>query len=1029
MSTFFYYTPGQSLNTKFQNLSVDDGLSQSTVNCIYQDKDGFIWFGTDDGLDKYDGYSFTVFVSDPSDKNTLSNGSINSICPLDSNGDVLLIGTINGLNEFDIHQGTATRCIQNDNNDIHSRIDEIYCIYRDREQNIWVGTGDGLRQYDKKNKTFIPPNGNMPGIKLIQHGKVNSIFEDSKGNLWVGAYNGLLKIHRDNKHYNFYKNTKLNRDGVVTFIFEDSRKCLWFCTKNDGVYKSANQDSSKFYSLKSELKNNQYINDRNIRAIFENNDGSIWLGSTDAGLYCLNYNGSKLTKILNYKLIAKNGSSIYSNKILNMYKDNSGIIWIGTRAGIFKKIVGNKINFKLYQSNSNSDKTLLDNSVWSFFESKYDKNNLWIGTSKGLSRFERQSGNFTNFPEPDFGYKGKSLQVRDICENSSNQLWLATLGGGLVEFDRNNSVYKHLKEKFETETYSQDNLGYSICADGKNTLWMGTNNGGLIKFNQDSNEYKKIKLMPLMEKISTCWITSICKDEPDILWLGTWKIGLIKYNYASGNYQQYLHNPSNSNSISSDIILSIYKSENNILWIGTYGGGLNKFDLNTGQFSFYSEKDGISNNVIYGILEDAFGNLWMSTNKGLSKFNPETETFTNYDVKDGLQGNEFNLGAYYKTKDGELFFGGDNGFNAFYPDASVNLVPPQVVITDFTINGIKINYNESLNDIRQVDLSYDENNFSIEFVALHFKDPLKNQYAYQLTGVDKHWIYVSNKRKISYTGLLPGNYEFRIKAANSDGVWIEKPVELSIVISSPFWQKLWFIIATCIVVLTAVYIYGKNKVYRKLRLEKIKDEERESLRKKIAADFHDELGSRVTKISMMSKLLEKELNNKRKDTSGYIDMITENADGLFDEMREFIWELNPEQDSLSDLASQLKSFSEQLFDKTDIAFQLTGLKEDYREIKLPMDWRQHLLRIFKEGMHNILKHAPGCKNVCLDITFNNNYLMITLANDGKGFIPEAGNQGNGLKNMRERAEKINGQLNIESANGNGTKITFSGKLP
>jgi len=1020
---------GQSENSEFKNLNVDDGLSQSTVNCIFQDKDGFLWFGTDDGLDKYDGYSFTVYNNDPADENSLSNNSVNTICTLDSLGNILLIGTINGLNEFDIYQRKFTRHIQNLNHNIKSRIDEIYCIYRDHEQNILIGTSQGLRLFNKQNGKFHFPKNEMPGVDLIEDNIIYSIFEDSFGNLWIGANNGLLKISKNRKHYDFYKNNLINQRGIVRFIFEDSRHRLWFCKSGDGIYKSNRLDTIKFEPLQNEVPEGQNIDDSDIFTILESNDGSIWLGGKESGLFHLNYSGNKLLKISSCNLIAKNREGLDSKTIRNIFMDNSGIIWIGTKAGIFQNVMENKLDFKLYRSKKNNINSLLDNSVWSFFESAFDNKSLWIGTASGLSKLNRQTGKFTNYPEPDNVYKNVSFQVRDICENDPKNLWLATLGGGIIKFSKENAEYDHLEEKFAKSDYTKSDLAYSVCTVGKDNIWYGTNAGGLIVYNKKTKLYNSIKLIPIKENEQRLWITVIYKAEPDILWLGTWKRGLIKYNIKANTYQQYMHNPDNPNSINSDIIFSIYKSNDSTLWVGTYGSGLNKFDLKTSKFSFYAEKDGLPNNVIYGILEDDSGNLWVSTNKGISKFNPETETFTNYDVNDGLQGNEFNLGAYYKTEDGELFFGGDNGFNAFYPNVSVNKVPPRIVLTSFTKNGTEINYKESLNNIKQVDLSYDENNFSIEFVALHYKDPLKNQYAYQLTGIDKHWVYTNNQRKVSYTGLLPGDYVFKIKAANCDGVWTENPFELSIIISPPYWKKLWFILAVSILILTAVFIYGRNKAYRKLTLEKIKGEERESLRKKIAADFHDELGSRVTKISMMSKLLEKELSNKREDASGYIDMITENADGLFDEMREFIWELNPEQDSLSDLAYQLKSFSEQLFDKTEIAFQLTGLKEDYQEIKLPMDWRQHLLRIFKEGMHNVLKHAAECKNVCLDITFNNNYLIITLTNDGKGFIPETGNRGNGLKNMRERAEKINGQLNIKSANGNGTKITFSGKLP
>ena len=1021
---------GQNQNYQFQNITVDQGLSQNTVECIYQDSKGYLWFGTEDGLDKYDGYSFKIFKNDPSDQNTISNNTINCICPYDSAGNILLIGTNSGLNKFYTGNGNVERLIPRQSRNVNLHLVDIYTIYKDRENNIWIGTGEGIRLFETSKDSLILPLQKLPCLNLVEHSIINSILEDFSGNLWIGSENGLLRINKDRKNYRFYKNEMTYQQGFARTIFEDSKRNLWFCKQGIGI-KILKFGSDDFLPLKKLIENNQIIDDRIVPAIIQGSDGSIWLGSRISGLYKLTYTEKNTFNVSNFRKVEGLKGSLSSDIILSLFKDHSGIIWAGTSGGGINKFVGNNLTYKLYRSSGTSVNSIIDNSVWSFFEEINTKKDiLWIGTNKGLSKLNRDSGKITNYPEHNMKLNNRPFPIRGICKSDKNNLWLATIGGGLMKFDKVNSDYQSLiNERFE-KLFLKNYLAYCILRDQDDVVWVGTNSNGLMQYNLKTNIYSRAKLSPIdNDGLSNSWVMTICAGDSNYLWFGTWKKGLIKYNKKTGTYHRYLPEGQNVNSINSDIILSLYRSKNDILWIGTYGGGLNKLNLKTNKFSVYTESDGLSNNVIYGILEDDFGNLWMSTNKGISKFNPEKETFISYDVNDGLQGNEFNLGAAFKTGDGELFFGGDNGFNAFYPDESVNKIPPQIVFTSFTKNGTKTIYKETLNRIKDINLSYDENSFSIEFVALHYKEPLKNQYAFMLNGYDKRWIYPGKKRFASYSDLTPGSYNFEVKASNSDGVWTKEPAKLAIIISPPYWHKLWFLLASAALLLIGAFIYYRNKAYRILKLEKIKDEERENLRKKIAADFHDELGHRVTKISMMTKLLEKELETEDKLSNDYIDKIIENADGLFNEMREFIWELNPEKDSLCDLATQLKSFSEQLFDKTDIAFQLKGLKDEFENVKLPMDWRQHLLRIFKEAMHNILKHAKDCNNVCLEIFFSENKLTIVLADDGKGFFDEKNTVGNGIKNMHNRAEKINGKLRTDCNSGSGLKIIFDGKLP
>ena len=465
-----------------------------------------------------------------------------------------------------------------------------------------------------------------------------------------------------------------------------------------------------------------------------------------------------------------------------------------------------------------------------------------------------------------------------------------------------------------------------------------------------------------------------------------------------------------------------------------------------------AERDGLANNMIYGILEDPRGHLWLSTNKGLSRFDPASLTFKNYDVYDGLQANEFNAGAYCLSRSGEMFFGGVNGMNSFFPDSiQANTYVPPLAITSFSIFGRPQQrlLSEAVFHKQPIRLSYDQNFISFEFSALDYTNPGKNRYAYKLEGFDENWIDCYDRRFISFTNLAPGEYVFRVKGTNSDGVWNEQGSGVAIIITPPFWKTWWFVSICTALLLLVTYAahqsWVKSRLKRLLEIEQIRQQENERVRAKAAHDFHDELGHKITKISLFSEILKRSVSQGPPEISDYLTRIGDTAKSLSGGMRDFIWTLNPDKDSLQEVLVRLKDFGDDLFDKTGIDFRVSGITPEMEYIRLSTDWRRHLTLMFKEAMTNALKHA-GCNNVTLEVAIPGNRLKITLSDDGKGLPADKLNPngrdegyeqnvlskasvGNGLNNIRFRARQIGGTVSFRPAEPHGTRITFSGLLP
>src|SRR5690606_38927973 len=624
-------------------------------------------------------------------------------------------------------------------------------------------------------------------------------------------------------------------------------------------------------------------------------------------------------------------------------------------------------------------------------------------------------------------------------------IWVGTWGGGLnrsINPVKNLSKIKFINYTINSNNNSnlKSNIVQSVYEDSKGRIWIGTGTGLSLYIKEKNVFINFINDLYDSTTISSNQVQScILEDSKGNLWIGTWNgLNKISYEYLNKTsvnpdeikFNRYLFQPGKKNSLSDERVISAYEDNRGNLWFGTYGGGLNMIsspEENAEKIITYTVDDGFPSNIIYSILGDDKGNLWISTDNGLAMFNPSDKTIKIYDASDGLQGNQFFWGAGFKGRNGELFFGGTNGFNVFKPDElkSNSYIPP-VVITDFQIFNKTAEIEAEDSPLKQsvlytdeIELSYSQRVFSFEFSALDFTVPEKNKYAYMMEGFDKNWIYSGSRRFATYTNLDPGEYVFKVKGSNNYGVWNEEGTSIVIRILPPLWGTWWFISLAVLFVGTGFV----SIIY--FRVKHLLDIER--LRTKLAADLHDNIGSSLTEISILSEVISKKIEAKDESIRKSLEKISTNSRSLIDNMSDIVWLVNPKRDSLYDLILRLRDTYSDLSSYTNISFRSENIKA-LEKVSLKMEHRQHLYLIFKEAINNCITHS-GCTEITLEASVKGKTLIMTLKDNGKGFCPdEIPGGGNGLTNIKNRAEIIGGKLNIISKPGKGTSVQFEGNI-
>lgn len=815
----------QSTSVKFTHLKNTDGLSQSTVNSIIKDKYGFMWFGTEDGLNRYDGYKFKVYRNDPNDPKSIRSNYIQTIYE-DRLGNIW-VGTLGSLSLYNRNSDSFStfEVVEKDPTSMSNK--SVTSIFEDKQGNLWVGTSWNLNLFNRKTnkvKRFASVENDPT---TLSNNSILSITEDSKNNLWVGTMNGLNLFDRKTGKVKRYlpnpSDSKSLASSFVKTVFEDKKGNLWIGTEKG--LELFNPMSGVFTHYQNNPKDQSSISSNFVTTIAQGENGNLWVGNQEA----VEIFDPSTKKFIHLKNNIGDETSLTSSSIQKIYNDGNGITWIGTYNGGINKYDKNLTIFDVVRYNPMNTNSLSGNIVTSFCENRDGK--IWVGTDgNGLNLVDRKANVVTrlsskNNTNSDF----QNASIISLYKaNLTSKLWIGHYNAGLSSFDENKKVYRN----YPIANNAQGNSVYAVIESHDGKVWVGTNGGGIYTLNQATGaliNHSFNAANGTIDSLNNNYIRALHEDLDGNIWVGTFAGGINIYN---PNTNKFSHLDKATSGLGSDIVFSIIEDKKHQIWVGTMGGGLNLYNPKTKKFTSITEKDGLSDNIINSIVEDAKGNLWLSSNNGISRFNPKTKAVRNFNAYNGLQSTEFRIGSGYMSRAGEVFFGGANGFNVFSPSLiAENKNAPVVRFTDFQLFNKSIDHKskgspltESIEETKVVNLTYKQNVFTLGFSALSFTTPEQNQYAYKLDGFDKQWNFVGNERKASYTNLDPGEYTFMVKAANNDGVWSDKTTTLKIIVTPPFWLTWWFRLAMLIAVTGAVYSFYRYRINaiqaQKLELEK-----------------------------------------------------------------------------------------------------------------------------------------------------------------------------------------------------------------
>lgn len=777
-----------SQNIRFEHLSLEDGLSQSVVTSILQDRTGFLWIGTQDGLNRYDGYNFTVYKPDSTNPASLSDRWITALSE-DEEG-YLWVGTrLGGLNRYNPVTGDFKRYPYGEEvSEDGISGSQITALYADKK-GIWIGTENGLN--------FLNPVTNVvtnyrssESTSTLSSSLISAIFKDTHGTLWVGTSNAGVNIFDEkNNSFRSYRYDEEDDSSLsnnrVRAIAEDKNGQIWV-----GTGKGLNRfdaERKTFTRFLASSEDPYSISDTMINTIYLDHSDGLWIGTNNG----LDRYDEQLKKFVHHQYQPSINNSLSSNMVNVIYEDRSNVIWVGTAGGGLNKYNRQQDKFAYFRNIPDQEMGLSSNFVYPIVE---DKNGfIWIGTDDGgLNRFDPLTDQFViykNNPNDEKSLVDSAIISLRVARDGT--LWIGTYLG-LERFESETQTFRH----YHIETANATTLSiYSIYEDVQHTLWIGTSRG-LYTFDPVAEEFTLFSFgtdnpAPFREDR----IMAIAQDSNGNLWLGTFDSGLYKVNKEQTSATHYKNAPDTLTSLSNNSVMVILQDTQGTIWIGTAGGGLNRYNIEDDTFKRFTEKDGLPNDVIYGILEDEDENLWISTNFGISRFNIATQAFRNYTANDGLQSNEFNQNAFAKSRNGFLYFGGINGFNVFKPSEIKNdPAPPPVVLTGISSqDGLSLLEEDQTSEyLQEVTITWPQNSFEFEFAAFAFQQPDKNQYSYMLENFDETWNQVKTKRVGRYTNLPGGTYTLRLRGANSDGVWNQKGQSIRVIVVPPFWQTWWF---------------------------------------------------------------------------------------------------------------------------------------------------------------------------------------------------------------------------------------------
>jgi ligand-binding sensor domain-containing protein/signal transduction histidine kinase len=1006
----------------FKKITTEQGLSSNTVWSMMQDMNGFMWFATAYGLDRYDGYSFKIYNYNSADKNSFSAGWYGGM-KQDKDGTIWIACSSEGFYSFNpaTEKFVHYRHQRNENNSLSA--DEIHGFEIDSSGIIWLATLSGLDAFDPKKNSFshfVHHNGDDASI---MNNNVQFCMDDDENLLLAFAMPGLdlfnTKTGKVIQHVHLTTTSKpidpLQSD--VSCIEKGYNGNIWISTNNHGLF---------CYNWQSKTTRQYLHYDGDVNSIFRNSvdvtcedhNGNVWVSSFGNGLDYFNHTSQKF-----YHAPKSYMDLLHDNPITQILEDKSSNIWIATENGIFLLDTKFKI-FSCYRHQPDNKNSIASDYVSAFFRDTSGK--LYVG-SIGVDVFDDTSKTFSHFRILENGKDILSeTNIWHIYRDRKGTLWFA-MADGLISYDpQSHKHYRYRHDENDSTSLSEESCT-GILQDRKGRYWVTTWGGGLDAFDPGTGKFRAFKMHDGPTSISTNSVGDLFEDSHGILYIGGQSGGLITFDPDTEIFKIYRHNPKDSTTISCDLAGgSCIETKSGIIWLATTGGGINAFNPSTKKFRAFTTKDGLSNDGVLCMIKDNNGNIWLGTHNGISCFTPPANPFDskcgfrfrNYNMSDGLPSNEMNYFATYKDKDGKIFFGTTTAeMFYFYPDElkDNDYVPP-VYITDLKLFNRSIATGDSsrllsstIETTKEIILKYDQNQISFSFAALNFIHPEKNQYAYKLDAFDKDWINTdAGSRNVYYTNLDPGEYVFEVKGSNNDAVWNQLPTKIHLVILPPFWQTWWFRSLIIIASVGLIYTVYRYRLQEVLHLQNI--------RNKIAGDLHDDIGSTLNSISIYSQVAQQDSSEHQHA----LEMIGEASRKIIESMSDIVWTINPDNDSFEKIIFRMRSLSYNVLHAKNIEFTFRA-DDSLNEKKLSMEERRNFYLIFKEVINNLVKYS-GATNVMIALKEKNKQVQLIIHDNGVGFNIEQVAKGNGLNNMKRRAKEIEAELLIESTVGNGTNI-------
>ncbi|MBC7867902.1 MAG: histidine kinase, partial [Gloeobacteraceae cyanobacterium ES-bin-316] len=991
-----------------------NGLSNNKVNCILQDKRGFTWIGTDDGLNRYDGNNFIIFKNNPSESSSISGNSITDLHE-DKEGLLWIATADGGISKYDYRQPPAKQFTQfkhHPGNTSSIPINIVNDLQEDKAGNLWLATsGAGVLKFDKNKASFIKPAG-------MGQWTIYDMSFDENGILWAGREGGsILKVNpknlewqADQRYLNVYAALP---HVVVTSLFKDSKNNMWFGSWDKAVYRyTAAGVEESFRAQKDNFFS--FGNDEAI-AFNEDRQGRIWIGGKTNGLYLYE---PRSQHFYNYRYDPAKEGTLSSNKVNCIFIDRAGLVWLGTDNGIsICQETKQQFVQEFLPSQKEDGKPLV---IYDFL--KNTDGSLWIGTNEGLYIKNKNAA----YTFKKILYMGNALSITKFYKDETGTIFIGT---DFSVFELNPATFQvSVLPNTEKDMVMAKLIESRIVSIVKDTLekhpvlWTAPY-GHFFSYYDFSEQHwisrtDTVKRILRRYDISDNLIRKIVKLQDKSIWLANAKKGLIQLNKNSTGHTDYINDPGSKTSISNNNVYDIKEDGLGNLWVSTYGGGLNYFERQSKQFKhFYSD-----NNLLEGLETDEKQNVWSVTNGNLLRFDTHAQTFSYMPLPD-LEKTGGVKGYIYKDAEGKMYVAGQGYYFSFDPGkVTIEQKQPEVFLTDFSI------FNNSFSHLlmqEEIALGHTQNFFTLHFAAPYYDASAPVQYSYMLQGVDESWINAGASTQAPYTNLGGGEYVFKVRATATPGSWSEKITTIRIRIIPPFWKRWWFFAALGLAFTGIGYGLYRYRINELLK--------RQAIRNKIAQDLHDSVGSTLSSISVYSQVA-KIYNEQEKsaDLKSTLEKIGIASSEMISEMSDTVWAINPRNDDMETILQRMESFARPLLLSQEILFHF-NYDEAVQHVILEMTKRKNFYLIFKEAINNALKYA-ACKNLWVDIKYRQHQLFLTIKDDGIGFNTGTAKaslalSGNGLQNFQRRAKEMKGSCIIESEIGQGTKIILQFPIP